>query len=114
MNITIYHNPACKTSSSVLSAIREAGHEPRIVEYLVTPPTRDELASMIKRMGASVRDVARRDEAVYKELDLDAADDAHLLDAMIANPVLINRPIVVTDAACLLCRPAETVNALLG
>ena len=116
MNITIYHNPGCGTSRNTLAAIRAAGHEPVIVEYLKTPPTRDELKTLIARMGIRVRAVVRTKEALFRELGLDELDvgDEELLDAMMAHPVLINRPIVVTEHAVRLCRPSETVKELLG
>ena len=116
MNITIYHNPGCGTSRNALAAIRAAGHEPVVIEYLKTPPTRDELKSLVARMGIRVRDAVRTKEALFRELGLDELDvgDEELLDAMIANPVLINRPIVLTDHAVRLCRPSETVKDLLG
>jgi arsenate reductase len=116
MNIAIYHNPGCGTSRNALAAIRAAGHEPVIIEYLKTPLTRDELKSLIARMGIRVREAVRTKEALFRELGLDELDvgDEELLDAMMAHPVLINRPIVVTDHAVRLCRPSETVNILLG
>ena len=115
MNVTIYHNPACGTSRNALAAIRAAGHEPVIVEYLKTPPTRDELKSLIARMGVRIRSVVRSKEALFRELGLDELDvgDEELLDAMMAHPVLINRPIVVTERAVRLCRPSETVKELI-
>jgi arsenate reductase len=116
MNITIYHNPGCGTSRNTLAAIRAAGHEPVIVEYLKTPPTREELKSLIARMGVNVRAVVRSKEPLYRQLGLDELDvgDEELLDAMMANPVLINRPIIVTERAAKLCRPSETVKELFG
>ena len=115
MNITIYHNPGCGTSRNALAAIRAAGHEPVVIEYLKTPPTRDELKSLIARMGVPVRAVVRSKESLFRELGLDEleVDDEELLDAMMAHPVLINRPIVVTERAVRLCRPSETVKELL-
>jgi arsenate reductase len=115
MNITIYHNPGCGTSRNTLGAIRAAGHEPVIVEYLKTPPTRDELKSLIARMSVRTRAVVRTKEPLFRELGLDEKDvgDDELLDAMIAHPILINRPIVVTERAVRLCRPSETVKELL-
>jgi arsenate reductase len=115
MNITIYHNPGCGTSRNALAAIRAAGHEPVVIEYLKTPPTRDELKSLIARMGVPVRTVVRSKESLFRELGLDelGVDDEELLDAMMAHPVLINRPIVVTERAVRLCRPSETVKELL-
>src|SRR5215470_3707877 len=109
MAITIYHNPKCSTSRNVLGFLREAGHEPRIIEYLKTPPSRTELKRLVKRMGGSMRDVVRWKEPLAKELGLDkeASSDDELLDAMMEHPILINRPIVVTDDAVKLCRPSE-------
>jgi arsenate reductase (glutaredoxin) len=114
-SITIYHNPQCGTSRNVLALIRNSGVEPQVIEYLKTPPTRQTLKSLIARMGGPVRDVVRQKEAVYKELGLDAADvgDDALLDAMLAHPILINRPIVVTPLGTRLCRPSELVIDLL-
>ncbi len=115
VTITIYHNPACGTSRSVLALIRDSGEEPRIVEYLKSPPSRDELAGLIARMGIPVRAVLRRKGTPYDELNLDdpsLTDDA-LIDAMMAHPILINRPIVVTETAVKLCRPSETVLEIL-
>jgi arsenate reductase len=116
MHITIYHNPDCGTSRNALAAIRAAGHEPRIIEYLKTPPTRDELKSMIARMNLSVRALVRKKEPLFHELGLDEKDvgEDELLDGMIENPILINRPIVVTDRGARLCRPSETVKELLA
>jgi arsenate reductase len=115
MNITIYHNPDCGTSRNTLGAIRAAGHDPLVIEYLKAPPTRDELKSLIARMGIRTREVVRIKEPLFRELGLDEkdVDDDELLDAMIAHPVLINRPIVVTESAVRLCRPSETVLELL-
>ena len=115
MSVTIYHNPACGTSRNVLGLIRNAGIEPVVIEYLKTPPGRDELAALIARMGVPVRDVLRRKGTPYDELGLDdpaLADDA-LLDAMMAHPILINRPIVVTSLGVRLCRPSEAVLDIL-
>ncbi len=115
MNITIYHNPDCGTSRNTLAAIRASGHEPRIIEYLKTPPTRAELKDLIARMNLAARDVVRRREPLFRELGLDDRDvgEEELLDGMIEHPILINRPIVVTDAAVRLCRPSETVKEML-
>lgn len=115
MKITIYHNPDCGTSRNALAAIRAAGFEPRIVEYMKTPPTREELKSIAVRMNRSVRTLVRKKEPLFRTLHLDERDvgEDELLDAMIENPVLINRPIVVTDTAARLCRPSELVKALL-
>lgn len=115
MSVTIYHNPACGTSRNVLALIRERGIEPEVIQYLKTPPSREELASLIARMGVSVRDVLRRKGTPYDELGLGdpALDDEALLDAMMAHPILINRPIVVTGLGVKLCRPSETVREIL-
>ncbi|WP_428374813.1 arsenate reductase (glutaredoxin) [Lichenicoccus sp.] len=115
MKITIYHNPACGTSRNVLALIRDRGLEPHVVEYLVTPPSRAELVGLIDRMGLPVRDVLRRKGTPYDELKLDdpALTDGALIDAMMAHPILINRPIVVTLDAVKLCRPSETVLEIL-
>ncbi len=115
MTITIYHNPACGTSRNVLAFIRNSGEEPRVVAYLKTPPSRDELVALIGRMGLSVRDLLRRQGTPYDALGLDdpALTDDALLDAMMAHPILINRPIVVTDTVVKLCRPSETVLEIL-
>ena len=111
--VTIYHNPQCGTSRNVLALIRNAGIEPDIIEYLKTPPTREKLQELIAQMGVPVSDVVRQKEAVYKELGLDGQGDDALLDAMLAHPVLINRPIVVTPLATRLCRPSEAVLDIL-
>jgi len=115
MAITIYHNPKCSTSRNVLGILREAGYEPRIIEYLKTPPSRAELKRLVKRMGASMRDVVRWKEPLAKELGLDkeTSSEEALLDAMTEHPILIKRPIVVTDDAVKLCRPSETVKELI-
>ena len=115
MTVTIYHNPACGTSRNVLGMIRNSGVEPHIVEYLRTPPGRDELADLIRRMGVPVRAVLRQKGTPYLELGLDdpALGDDALLDAMVAHPILINRPIVVTPVGVRLCRPSETVLEIL-
>jgi arsenate reductase len=116
MTVTIYHNPDCGTSRNALAAIRAAGHEPRIVEYLKQPLTRDELKALIGRANLSIRDVVRKKEALFREMGLDESDvgDEEILDAMIAHPILINRPIVSTDTAVRLCRPSEMVKLLLA
>lgn len=111
--VTIYHNPQCGTSRNVLALIRNAGIEPEIIEYLKTPPTREKLNELIAQMAVPVRDVVRQKEAIYKELGLDALGDDALLDAMLAHPILINRPIVVTPLATRLCRPSEAVLDIL-
>jgi arsenate reductase len=115
MTVTIYHNPACGTSRNVLGLIRNTGEEPVIVEYLKTPPSRDELVRLIGRMGRPVRDLLRRKGTPYDELNLDnaALTDDELIDAMLAHPILINRPIVVTPLGVALCRPSEAVLDIL-
>ena len=98
MTVTIYHNPACGTSRKVLRLIRNSGEEPVVIEYLKTPPRRDELVELIRRMGIPVRDLLRRKGTPYDALGLDdpALTDDRLNDAMMAHPILINRPIVLT------------------
>lgn len=116
MTVTIYHNPACGTSRNVLGLIRNSGEEPQIIEYLKTPPSRAELIDLIQRMGMPVRDVLRRKGTPYDALGLDdpALTDDQILDAMMAHPILINRPIVVTPLGVKLCRPSETVLDILA
>lgn len=113
--ITIYHNPACGTSRNTLALIRNSGVEPQIVEYLKTPPSRGELADLIRRMNMPVRALLREKGTPYQELGLADPEltDVHLLDAMIAHPILINRPIVVTPLGVKLCRPSEVVLDIL-
>lgn len=115
MDITIYHNPYCGTSRNTLALIRNAGIEPHVIEYLQHPPTRAVLADMIARAGLSVRAAIREKGTPYLELGLDhpAKTDDELLDAMLAHPVLINRPFVVTPAGVRLCRPSELVLDIL-
>jgi arsenate reductase len=113
MTVTIYHNPRCGTSRGALEIIRARGIEPKIVEYLKTPLTRGELAALAAKMKAPVREMVRAKEPLYAELKLDGADDARLLDAMAENPILMNRPIVVTPKGAKLCRPSETVESIL-
>jgi arsenate reductase len=115
MDITIYHNPACGTSRNTLAMIRAAGFEPRVVEYLKTPPSREELQAMIAAAGIPVRGALREKEALCRELGLDdpGVSDAALLDAMLAHPVLINRPFVVGPGGTRLCRPAELVKEIV-
>jgi arsenate reductase len=115
MDVIIYHNPDCGTSRNTLAMIRNAGIEPHVIEYLKTPPTRLLLRQLIQRMGVPVRDVVREKGTPYKELGLDNPNltDDQLLDAMMAHPILINRPIVVTPKGVRLCRPSEEVLDLL-
>jgi arsenate reductase len=115
MKATIYHNPRCSTSRNTLELLREAGVEPAVVEYLKEPPSKAKLKKLIKDAGISVRDAMRRKEAVYAELKLDNAKltDEQLLDAMVANPILIERPLVVTEKGVRLARPIEKVKEIL-
>jgi arsenate reductase len=115
MTVIIYHNPDCGTSRNVLALIRNSGETPTIVEYLKTPPARAELLSLIQRMGISVRDVLRKKGTPCEALQLDnpALTDDELIDAMMAHPILINRPIVVTPLGVKLCRPSEAVLDIL-
>ena len=115
MTITIYHNPACGTSRNVLALIRNSGAEPAIVEYLKTPPGRDQLLELIAALGVPVRSVLRRKGTPYDELQLDDAKwtDDELIDFMVAHPILMNRPIVVTRLGTRLCRPSELVLDIL-
>ncbi|KAF1688097.1 arsenate reductase (glutaredoxin) [Pseudoxanthomonas broegbernensis] len=110
---TIWHNPRCSNSRGALQLLREHGIEPRIVDYLARPPDRAALLRAAADSGVGLRGLVRDKEAIYRELDLDGADDAVLLDAMLAHPVLINRPVVITARGTRLCRPPETVLELL-
>ncbi len=114
-DIVIYHNPACGTSRNTLGLIRNAGVEPHVIEYLKIPPSRAELVSLIDRMGIPARDLLRRKGTPYDELKLDdpSLTDDQLIDAMMAHPILINRPIVVTPNGVKLCRPSEAVLDIL-
>jgi arsenate reductase (glutaredoxin) len=113
--VVIYHNPGCSTSRKVLGMIRAAGVEPRIVEYLKSPPTRPELLDLLRRMDKAPRGLLRRRGTPYDALGLGdpGKTDAELVDAMLANPVLIERPVVVGPRGVRLCRPAETVHEVL-
>lgn len=113
MAATIYHNPKCSTSRKTLQRIRDGGVEPAIVKYLQTPPSREALEKMITDAGLEVRQAVRKRESLYKELDLADATDDQLLDAMAANPILIERPFVVTDKGTRLTRPVESVDEIL-
>jgi len=114
-DITIYHNPECGTSRNTLGLIRNSGAEPEVIRYLENPPSRVELSGLITRMGIGVRDLLRTNTEPYVRLGLDNPDisDDELLDAMLAYPILINRPIVVTPLGAALCRPSERVLDLL-
>ena len=113
--VTIFHNPKCGTSRNTLALIRNAGIEPQVILYLETPPTRDQLVQLIGACGLSVREVLRSKGDVYDALKLDDTKwtDDELLDFMIAHPILINRPIVVTPMGTRLCRPSEAVLDIL-
>ena len=115
VDIVIYHNPACGTSRNTLAMIRNAGIEPQVIEYLKTPPSRAELQQLIARMGSSTRELLREKGTPYAELGLSdtSLTDDQLLDAMLAHPILINRPIVVSPLGVKLCRPSETVLDIL-
>jgi arsenate reductase len=116
LDLIIYHNPDCETSRNTLTALRMAGHEPRIIEYLKTPPTKTELRTLAQNMKLSVRDVVRKLEPLYVELGLDgdSVDDDTLLEAMVKNPVLINRPIVASSNTARMCRPSSAVKSFLS
>ncbi|MEA5101456.1 arsenate reductase (glutaredoxin) [Pantoea sp. S18] len=114
-DITIYHNPACGTSRNTLALIRNSGAEPNVIHYLETPPTRETLEALIEAMGTGVRALLRKNSDPYEQLGLasDSFSDEELLDAMLAHPILINRPIVVTPLGTKLCRPSEVVLDIL-
>ena len=113
--VTIYHNPACGTSRNTLAMIRASGNEPEVIEYLTTPPSRARLMELIAAAGLTVREAIRQKDTPYAELGLDdpKLTDDELLDAMVAHPILINRPFVVTPKGVRLCRPSELVLDLL-
>ncbi|HTJ55957.1 MAG TPA: arsenate reductase (glutaredoxin) [Devosiaceae bacterium] len=115
MKVTIYHNPDCGTSRNTLAMIRQSGEEPEIIEYLKTPPSRERLVELIAAAGLSVREALRRKDTPYDALGLgdQALTDDALLDAMMAHPILINRPFVVTPKGVRLCRPSEVVLEIL-
>ncbi|HHQ4736793.1 glutaredoxin-dependent arsenate reductase [Aeromonas veronii] len=113
--ITIYHNPECGTSRNTLELIRNSGVEPTVIHYLETPPSRDQLVALIAAMAMPVRDLLRKNVPPYEALGLaeDRFSDDELIDAMLAHPILINRPIVVTPIGTKLCRPSEVVLDIL-
>lgn len=115
MDVTIYHNPDCGTSRNTLGLVLNAGIEPTIIEYLKNPPDRATLVDLISRAGLSVREAVREKSTPFVELGLDnpATTDEQLIDAMLAHPILINRPFVVTPAGVRLCRPSEVVLDIL-
>ena len=114
-SITIFHNPRCGTSRNTLALIRHAGFEPTVIEYLKTPPTKDELRALVAATGQPVRALLREKEPLVAELGLAAphGSDEQLLDAMVQHPILMNRPLVVTPLGIKLCRPSEAVLELL-
>ena len=114
-SITIYHNPKCGTSRNVLALIRNTGVEPEVIEYLKTPPSRNKLIELIGQMGIGVRELLRQKDTPYDELGLgdEALTDDALLEAMVAHPILMNRPLVVTPLGTRLCRPCEAVLDIL-
>jgi arsenate reductase (glutaredoxin) len=113
--VTVFHNPACGTSRNVVAAVKEAGYEPTVVEYLKAGWTKGQLKDLLKTMGKTPRDILRDRGTPAEELGLTdpAASDEKILDAMVANPILVNRPIVVTPKGAALCRPSEEVFTLL-
>ncbi|MBJ9425291.1 arsenate reductase (glutaredoxin) [Acinetobacter seifertii] len=113
--VKIYHNPACGTSRNTLALIRHAGIEPNVIEYLQTPPSKDELIQLIKDSGLTVRETIRKNVDPYKDLELeqDHWTDEQLIDFMVQYPILINRPFVVTPKGTRLCRPSEVVLDIL-
>ena len=115
MDVIIYHNPACGTSRNTLDLIRHVGLEPRVVEYLTTPPSRAEVADLAARAGVPLRDLLREKGTPFADLGLadPALSDEQLLDAIEAHPILLNRPIVATPVGVKLCRPSESVLDLL-
>lgn len=112
---TIYHNPRCSTSRNALEQLQKHGHAPEVIEYLKQPYTREVLTDLMKRAGLSASDLIRQKEALYKELELGNAEvsEQDLIDAMVKHPVLVNRPIVVTEKGVRLCRPLEVINEIL-
>lgn len=114
-SVTIYHNPSCGTSRNVLALLRQAGLEPEVIQYLKTPPSRAKLRELLSAMGMSVRELLRQKGTPYAEMGLDDPkwSDDELLDAMVREPILINRPIVVTPLGTKLCRPSEAVLEIL-
>lgn len=115
MTVTIFHNPACGTSRNTLAMIRQSGEEPVVIEYLKTPPTRERLVQLLKAMDMPPRALLRQKGTPYAELGLDNPElsDDQILDAMLAHPILINRPIVESAKGTRLCRPSELVLDLL-
>ncbi|MEE9375967.1 MAG: arsenate reductase (glutaredoxin) [Rhizobiaceae bacterium] len=115
MNVTIYHNPKCGTSRTTLSLLQEAGIELKIIEYLKDPVSRDELEALIEKMPSTVRDLIRTNGDLYKNLGLndEKLNDEQLLDALLENPILMQRPVVESAKGVRICRPADTVKEIL-
>ncbi|MCG8563275.1 MAG: arsenate reductase (glutaredoxin) [Hyphomicrobiales bacterium] len=115
MSVTIYHNPRCSKSRQTLALLEERGADPQVIEYLKTPPTAAELKAVLKMLGMRPRDLMRRNEAPYKELGLgdDSLSDDALIEAMVENPILIERPVVVKDGRAAIGRPPESVVEIL-
>jgi arsenate reductase (glutaredoxin) len=115
MSVTIYHNPDCGTSRNTLAMIRQSGEEPQVIEYLKTPPDRERIVALVGAAGLTLREALRQKDTPYAALGLDdpALDDAALLDAIAAHPILLNRPFVVTPLGVRLCRPSEVVLEIL-
>ena len=115
LGLTMYHNPDCALSRNALAAVQDAGYTPRIVNYLTSPLTRDELKSLAARMKRPVRDLVRKYEPLYEELAFtDTTDESEILDAMAKHPVLVNRPILATETAARMCRPSTEVKTFLA
>jgi arsenate reductase len=115
MSVAVYHNPRCGTSRTVLAMLRKKGIEPQVIEYLVTPPDRAALTALLARMGITPRELLRRRDTPYDDLDLDNAkwSDNALIDFIVQHPILMDRPVVVTAKGARICRPAEVVNTLI-
>ena len=115
MTITIYHNPNCGTSRTVLSRLQELGHKPNVVEYLKTPPSRNEMKTLLKDLAMKPREILRRKGTPFEDLGLDdpTKTDDQILDALGAHPILMERPVVVTPRGARVCRPAEKLNEIL-
>lgn len=115
MTVTIYHNPNCGTSRKVLARLEDLGHSPKVVEYLKTPPSRDEMKSLLAGLGMKPREILRRKGTPFDELGLDdpAKSDEEILDALGAHPILMERPVVVTSRGARVCRPAEKLDEIL-
>jgi arsenate reductase (glutaredoxin) len=114
--ITIYHNPSCSTSRKVLGMLRQSGNEPKVIEYLKTPPSKAELKNLLKQMGMTPRQLLRRRGTPFDALGLGDSDktEEQLIDAILAHPILMERPVVVSDKGVRLCRPPEKVLEILG